>query len=151
MKKFKLIAIAILCVLAVSYSYSETEKQTGIENETGIRFYNGSYKEAMKLAAETNKPIMLDVVTGWCSYCKKMKKYTFTNKTAADYFNTNFINLEIDAENGEGIAIANKYQVNSYPTLIFLDKNEQLLLFSEGYLKPEGLIDAGKMALKNLK
>lgn len=89
----------------------------------------------------------MDVATSWCSYCKN-EKYTFTDKEAAAYFNKNFINLEIDAEVGEGIVIAQKYQVASYPTLIFIDKNQQLLLFSEGYLKPKGLIESGEMALK---
>ena len=152
MKTHTFIAFVTIVLLSVSCGYSNSEKKLDnqVNTESGIIFFDGSLEEALKLSATTNKPIMMDVATSWCSYCKKMKKYTFTDKEAAAYFNNNFINLEIDAEVGEGIAIAQKWQVASYPTLIFIDKNQKLLLFSEGYLKPKGLIESGEMALKNL-
>lgn len=117
----------------------------------GIKFFEGSFSDAMKKAVETHKPVMVDMSTSWCGWCRKMKANTFTDKAAADYYNEHFICIELDAEHGDGLKLAQQYHVNSYPTLIYLSPDEKLILFSEGYLEPNDLIKAGEMALKNLK
>ena len=40
--------------------------------------------------------------------------------TVPPYNNLNFVNVSVDAEKNEGISIAEKYQVNVYPTLMFI-------------------------------
>ena len=37
--------------------------------------------------------------------------------------NKSFINLKYDAEKGEGIKIAEKYNVRAYPTLLIIDSD----------------------------
>jgi thioredoxin-related protein len=117
----------------------------------GIKFFEGSFKEAMQKAKETHKPVMVDMSTSWCGWCRKMKATTFTDKEAADYYNEHFISIELNAENGEGLQLAQQFSVNSYPTLIYFDPDQHLILFSEGYIEPDGLIKAGDMALTNWK
>lgn len=157
MKKITLITVFSLVAILFTFcnSNSTKERETNsiskVETNTEISFFNGTLKDALAEAKSSNKPIMIDVSTSWCGYCKKMKRLTFTDKEVADYFNENFINVNIDAEKGEGISIANKYEVRSFPTLVFIDKNEKVILYSEGYLNPKGLLQAGKVALKNLK
>ena len=62
----------------------------------------------------------------------------------ATYFNKNYINYEIDAEHGEGLMLAQKYRISSYPTLIFIDENEKSLMFSEGFLNGPDLLQLAK-------
>ncbi len=117
----------------------------------GIKFFEGSYKDVMKKSKETHKPVMIDMSTSWCGWCKKMKAGAFMDTTAANYYNKNFICIELDGEHGDGLKLAQQFTVNAYPTLIFLSPDEHLILFSEGYLGASDLIKAGEMALKNWK
>ncbi|MCZ8214809.1 MAG: hypothetical protein O9262_01145, partial [Cyclobacteriaceae bacterium] len=41
--------------------------------------------------------------------------------------NAAFINLKYDAEKGEGIEVAKKYHINSYPTLLIVDKDGNIV------------------------
>ena len=50
-----------------------------------------------------------------------LKKNTFPDKEAGDFFNENYINVAVDMEKGEGPALAQKYEVKAYPTLIITD------------------------------
>ncbi|MEP7168582.1 MAG: DUF255 domain-containing protein, partial [Bacteroidota bacterium] len=68
----------------------------------GISFFEGTWQDALVKSANENKLIFLDLSTSWCGYCKKLKQNTFTDKKAGDYFNAKFINIELDAEQGEG-------------------------------------------------
>lgn len=157
MKHKLLLAIATVLILSVAYAASKKEKpettasEVKTETSEGIKFFEGSWKEVLKKAKETNKPIMVDVSTSWCGYCKKMKRFTFTDNKVAAYYNENFINIEVDAENGDGLVIAQKYQVRSYPTIIYFDKNEKPILYAEGYMQSEEFIKAGKAAIQNIK
>ena len=77
-----------------------------------------------------------------------MKQTTFTDKAAGDYFNKHFINIELNAEQGEGLRLARKFGVSEYPTLLLVDKNENAMLTSEGYHDAEDLIKLFKAAVK---
>ncbi len=43
----------------------------------GIVFEQGTWKEVLEKAKQTNKPIFIDVYTSWCGPCKKMSKDIF--------------------------------------------------------------------------
>ena len=115
----------------------------------GISFTQGNWKEVQALAAQENKAIFLDVYTSWCGPCKMMANKVFTQKEAGDYFNANFINYKIDAEKGEGIEIAKKYQISSYPTCLFLTPDGKLVSSFVGAKDVKALLKEGGKALKN--
>lgn len=88
-----------------------------------IQFEHGTFSELLAKAKKENKMIFIDCYTTWCGPCKWMAKNVFTNDTAADFYNKNFVNAKIDMEQGEGIEIAKKYGIQAYPTLIYLDSD----------------------------
>ncbi|MEW6468629.1 MAG: thioredoxin family protein [Bacteroidota bacterium] len=92
-----------------------------------ISFEQGSWKEILAKAAQANKPIFVDAYTTWCGPCKWLAKHVFTNDSAADFFNANFINVKIDMEKGEGLALAQQWQVSAYPTLLYFDSKGQMI------------------------
>ncbi|MBB2151378.1 thioredoxin family protein [Pedobacter gandavensis] len=93
----------------------------------GIEFEHSSWSEVLKKAKELNKPIFIDVYTSWCGPCKVMAAEVFTRPEIGAKYNKGFVNFKIDAEKGEGIAIAQKYEVKSYPTYLFINPADESL------------------------
>lgn len=106
----------------------------------GIQFFTGTWQEALEKAERENKMIFLDAYASWCGPCKMMKLNTFTNKVVGKFYNTNFINVAIDMEKSDGTALAEKYNVEAYPTLLFVLADGTLLGKEVGYQRPNELI-----------
>jgi thioredoxin-related protein len=112
-----------------------------------VKWY--TLEEAMKLAESNPRPIMLDIYTDWCSWCKFMMKTTFANKGIADYINNNYYPARFDAETFDTITFKGQKYFNrkignrpshdlasllldgnlSYPSLVFFDleKNKTII------------------------
>jgi thioredoxin-related protein len=76
-------------------------------------------EELQALASETKKPIIVDVYTSWCYYCKVMDKTTWRNDSVAAYLGSNYYAVKINAENrepysweGKNYEYEAKYKVN---------------------------------------
>ncbi len=94
----------------------------------GVQFkMNPSYKAVVAQAKAENKPILLDFYTTWCAPCKWLDKDVFELDVVADLLNKNFINVKVDAEKGEGPALAQKFSVGGFPTLIYLNSNGDVI------------------------
>ncbi len=110
----------------------------------------------MQAAYKINpKPVLLDVYTSWCGWCKVMDRETYSNNKVAAYINEKYYAVKFDAEsrdsvewNGKmyGYNKANKvndlavhlmYGQMSYPTTIFLSALNAQPAPLPGYLKPK--------------
>lgn len=60
-----------------------------------------------------------------------------TDQEVGEAMNKAFVNLKFDAEKGDGISLAKKYEVSSYPTLIIIDSEGNLLQNIGGNLAPQ--------------
>ncbi|WP_316841267.1 thioredoxin family protein [Pedobacter gandavensis] len=109
----------LICVLLLFSSLSVFSQ--------GIEFEHGSWAEVVKKAKASNKLIFVDVYTSWCGPCKVMASQVFTRPEVGAKYNQGFVNVKIDAEKGEGIAIAKKYEVKSYPTYLFINPADETL------------------------
>ncbi|MDD4976470.1 MAG: thioredoxin domain-containing protein [Bacteriovorax sp.] len=116
----------------------------------GIEFERGTWKEVLEKAKQTNKPIFVDVYTSWCGPCKKMSKDIFPLAEVGKEFNANFICYQIDAEKGEGIKVAKKYEVMSYPTYLFVKADGLLFSRSGGSMNAEKFIAVSKRAIADM-
>ncbi|RYY17044.1 MAG: thioredoxin domain-containing protein, partial [Chitinophagaceae bacterium] len=54
--------------------------------------------EAISLAKETDKPILVSIGYSACHWCHVMERESFEDATVANFMNENFINIKIDRE-----------------------------------------------------
>jgi thioredoxin 1 len=139
--------LVIICIIGL-FGYSTSSTNNKPSAKAGITFHTGTWAEALAKAKKENKLIFLDIYATWCGPCKKLKKNTFTNSKVAAYFNTKFINVTLDGEEGEGAMLASKFNLNSYPTLYFINADGKIVKTEIGYLNPNELLRYGKSVVK---
>lgn len=99
------------------------------------------------------KPILVDVYTSWCGWCKVMDKETYTNEKVAAYINEHYYAVKLDAEektalewNGKTYSYDEANKVNelavylcygqlSFPTTVFITALNAQPAPLSGYLK----------------
>ncbi|MDR6560007.1 MULTISPECIES: thioredoxin family protein [unclassified Arcicella] len=113
---------ALLILFAIGVNAKPTLSKDPVA-ATGIQFFKGTFKQALAKAKKENKMIMMDCYTTWCGPCKILKNQVFTDKALGDYMNQKYICVAMDYENGEGPAVAQKYPVDAYPSIYFIDSN----------------------------
>lgn len=143
----KIALYIIICFLTSNIS---------IAQNTQIKWH--SLTEAFELAKKTPRPIILDVYTDWCSWCKHMNKTTFSNKSIANYINNYFYAAKFNAEVLDTIEFKGKTYINrkigrrpthdlaiklldgklSYPTIVFFSKDGQKMVVP-GYKEPKDI------------
>ena len=130
MKKISLLLILIISQQAFS--------------QHSIKFEESSFASILAKAKAEKKLVFMDAYAAWCGPCKLMEKNVFTDKNVADYYNQNFINSHFDMEKGEGKTLAAKYGIRSYPTLLFLNGEGEIVGKELGYIKTEEFLELGK-------
>lgn len=148
MKKSILFSISLILSGIISYSFYSKNENSVTYSDTGIQFTSISFEEALKLAKKEKKNIFLDAYASWCGPCKMLKKNIFTQKEVGDFYNSNFINMAIDMEQGEGPKLAQKYKVQAYPTLLFINHKGEVVGSALGYHQADEIIALGKKYVK---
>lgn len=62
-------------------------------------------EKAYKLSKANPKPILIDVYTDWCGWCKRMDKDTYAKKDIANFINENYYAVKFDAEQKDSVHI----------------------------------------------
>lgn len=112
-----------------------------------INFEKGKWASILEKSKAEHKMIYLDCYAVWCGPCRWMAKNVFTNDTAADFYNANFINVEMDMEKGEGVDLAKKFGLKAYPTMLYLNENGDVIHRTCGSSTVAMFVDHGKDAL----
>ena len=61
--------------------------------ESGIRFFHGTWDEAIALAKKEKKKIFVDFYTEWCGPCLNMSLTVFVLPQVGEVYNKNFVCL----------------------------------------------------------
>lgn len=115
----------------------------------------------LQQAEESNKkqqkPILIDLYTDWCGWCKVMDKQTYSDKQVVAYITDKFYPVKLNAEQKQAIVFGGKtYQFNdaarthdfaiyltqgqlAYPTTVILPGDGKLPQAIAGFLKPKEL------------
>jgi len=143
MKKSIVFLIVILGVTIIVNNFFLKEANA----QKGIYFDTNSFDKLLIKAKNENKLIFVDCYTVWCGPCKWMVKNVFTNDTVGDFFNSNFICVKMDMEKEKGPEFTQKYEINCYPTYIFLNGDGKLIHRVSGAFSIEEFIDISKNAI----
>lgn len=136
--------LALFCLVTSSQAVASLPT----EDPVGINFFTGTWNEVLAEAKKQKKPVFVDIYTTWCGPCKRMAKEAFPDKAVGDLFNANFVSYQIDAEKGEGIEVAKKYNVTAYPTSLFVSADGDLIQRTVGYGGVKGLLDEASKAVE---
>jgi thioredoxin-related protein len=114
-----------------------------------------NWKElAPKMNNET-KPVIMDLYTNWCYWCKVMEKKTYANSKVIAYINEHFYAVKFDAESKEVVEWRNKqfnfneaYKINDFamyvtngqpgfPTMVIFPDEKSEPIAVSGYMQPK--------------
>lgn len=110
-------------------------------------------EQALEKSKTEKRKIFVDVYTDWCGWCKHMDSTTFVNPAVANYLNDHYYAVKLNAEQTQDIMFKDKaYHFKkvgnrghhelaalwlnnrlSFPTVVFLDENQNLIQPVPGY------------------
>ncbi|WP_036679484.1 thioredoxin family protein [Daejeonella oryzae] len=119
------------------------------------------FHEIEQLQKLEKKPVMVLIGTSWCNYCQSMKHHLLRDDISSDLLNKFYV-IFLDAEqkqpiryggkvfkfkpNGQNTGVHELAQelgtVNnqlSYPTICFLNQQNEIIFQHAGYLSPKAL------------
>lgn len=107
--------------------------QSGTAHAGGVA-WSRSLSQAMVQAKASHRLLMVDFYTDWCGYCKKMDAETYSDPGAIRSMQQ-VVPVKVNAEK-EGLAIATRYRVHSFPTLLFINPAGEVEGKIDGYEPP---------------
>lgn len=70
----------------------------------------------------------------------------FTDSSAGAFFNQRFVDLKVDMEKGEGASLALKYNVEYFPTLLFINAEGQVVHKAVGFSRRAEFVSMAMIA-----
>lgn len=145
----KVIGFLMIFILVVSsFSFNDPRKKD-------INWI--SIKELNEMYNKNPKPILLDVYTDWCGWCKHMDKTTYKNEKLISYINEHYYAVKLNAESPDSLVFNKKqygykkknksnelaeyllYGQMSFPTTVFLSTINAQPAPLPGYLSAEDM------------
>jgi thioredoxin-related protein len=154
MRKIGIAAALLIFVFTIfSFGDKDTNHRTTVIN-SDINWM--TWEQVQEKIKKEPRKVVVDVYTEWCGWCKKMDASTFQQEHIANYLNENYYAVKFDAEYKEDIEFNGKtykfvdsgrrgyHQLAaeitngrlSFPTLVFLDENLDLIQPIPGFKDP---------------
>jgi thioredoxin-related protein len=114
-----------------------------------------SLQDASAELKKEKRPVLIDLYTDWCGWCKVMDKKTYSDKNVVEYLAEKFYPVKVDAESHETIVWKDKtfkfnpaYRTNefamflsngqlSYPTTVIIPPDSDEPQAIPGYMTPK--------------
>lgn len=145
----------ILLVFAVAATMTSAASFRPVKRAEEVKWL--TFEQAVEKSKTEKRKIFIDVYTNWCGWCKVMDKNTFSEPNVAKILNEDFYPVKFNAEQREDVVLGNTtfkfvesgnsgyHQLAaallnnklSYPTVVFLDENFNMIQPVPGYQKPE--------------
>jgi TolA-binding protein len=109
-------------------------------SNAAVKWTDESYDQMMARAKSENKYVFIDFFATWCGPCKRMDEVTFTDAKVQELLNS-MIAADWDAEKDPWTAVAKKYKVSAYPTLLVIGPDGKEVDRHLGFLEPAEFIE----------
>jgi thioredoxin-related protein len=103
-----------------------------------------SWDAGLREAGTSGRPVLVDVYTDWCGWCKRMDRDVYARADVQDYLARKFVTVKLDAESNAAAryegreytsrTLAARFGVTGYPTTLFLSAKGARLRNVPGYL-----------------
>jgi len=142
-KKTTPLLLLLFCLTTIKYSVAQNK----------INWL--SFEQMEVLQKKEKRPVIIDVYTDWCGWCKRLDATTYADPNIIGYISRNFYAIKFNAESRDSILFQGKTYRNrnpnatrsthdlatvlmgeklSYPTTIYLNNESQPTLVVPGYL-----------------
>ena len=122
MKKFFSIVILLLIVAC----------QSGPQE---FAWSKDSYTDVLHKAGD--KLVLVQFYTDWWSWCKRLDADTFPDKRVIDLTKKYYLALKVNAEENDGPDLKVQYNIQGFPTTVFINADGEEVDRIVGYLPPD--------------
>ncbi len=113
-----------------------------------------SWNDIQVMSKKDKKPVIIDIYTNWCRYCKLMEKNTYGHDSVKNYLVRNYYRYKLNAQSRDSIVYMGKvfkynplYKVHdfvlyltkgnvAYPATVILPSENQPPYYELGALEP---------------
>ena len=98
----------------------------------------------LRVAGSLGRPVLVDVYTDWCGWCRRMDRDVYARQDVRDYLTGHFVTVKLNAESSDGAryegrsfsgrTLAARFRVTGYPTTIFLKPGGDHIFNVPGYV-----------------
>ncbi len=118
--KLLLILIPVISLMACGGT-GETQDNASVADESGsveVEWIHDDFNAALAMAAETGRPVFVDMYADWCGPCRMLSEDYFSRDDYKEVL-SQCVLVKINTDNNQ--ALASQYGIQSIPTLILLD------------------------------
>lgn len=105
------------------------------QRDASKMWFRGELEDAQAEAAARDTVVMIEFYADWCNWCRRLESDTFSAPSVRREL-AQIVSLRRNAEK-EGAALADRFEVDSYPTMVFLDPDGNEMDRILGYLPPD--------------
>lgn len=133
--KFGNVLLATLFLLSVSFLWGKG----------GDTKWETSIQKGFQTAKLEKKFLIVDLYADWCTYCLVLEKEIFPDPELSKVLD-GFVRVRLDGD--EFPNLKNKYKVEGYPTILFLDADANYLTKITGLATKEDILRISKQILE---
>jgi thioredoxin-related protein len=126
----------------------EKKNPSPVEKTDSLIWYK--YDEGLAKAEKEKKHILIAFYTTWCGWCRRMDKFTYTDKDIKEILNESYVAIKVNAQSKEKVKVdgkeitetelARKFGVRSYPTTWFLKNLGEKIAPYYGYADAQSFL-----------
>ena len=126
-------------ILSCGRTTSSASADAELPKNHGVAFAKLRFDDALGKARSAKTLLMVDVYTDWCGWCKKLDRDVFADERVGSA-TKHMVAIRLDAENG-GEKIAEKFRIEAFPTVLFLDADGEIVRRVNGYVSSEQMLE----------